>query len=53
MLVGSELPDLDFCALAAGHGVAARQVADADTLHAALREALAASVPMLLEIEID
>lgn len=51
-LQGSELPDLDFVALAAGHGVAARRVEDAATLHEALVEALHSSVPLLLEVEV-
>jgi benzoylformate decarboxylase len=49
---GSELPDLDFCALAAGHGVAAERIADAAALHDALPRALRSDAPLLLEIEI-
>ena len=51
-LEGSELPGLDFVALAAGHGVAGRRVEDAPTLHEALAQALRAEAPMLLEIEV-
>ena len=49
---GSELPDLDFVALAAGQGVAGRRVEDASTLHEALAQALRAEAPMLLEVEV-
>jgi benzoylformate decarboxylase len=49
---GSELPDLDFCALAAGHGVAAERIVDAAALHEALPRALRSDTPLLLEIEI-
>jgi benzoylformate decarboxylase len=49
---GSELPDLDFVALAAGQGVAGRRIEDPSQLHGALRQALQATAPMLLEIEI-
>ena len=50
---GSELPDLDFVALAAGQGVAGRRVETAAQLHEALPLALNATAPMLLEIEIS
>jgi benzoylformate decarboxylase len=50
---GSELPDLDFVALAAGQGVAGRRVETAAQLHEALPLALSATEPMLLEIEIS
>jgi benzoylformate decarboxylase len=50
---GSELPDLDFCALAKGHGVAARRICDAGALSEALARALADNAPMLLEIEVE
>ena len=49
---GSELPGLDFVALAAGHGVPGRRISDAEHLRAALQEVLSAARPMLLEIEI-
>ena len=49
---GSDLPDLDFVALAAGQGVAGRRVADASLLHEELRRALSSTGPVLLEIEI-
>lgn len=50
---GSELPDLDFVALAAGQGVAGRRIETAAQLHQALPLALSATEPMLLEIEIS
>ncbi|WP_298286948.1 thiamine pyrophosphate-dependent enzyme [Novosphingobium sp.] len=40
-LVGTQFPELDFCKLAEGHGVAARRVSDAAGLDAALRWSLA------------
>ncbi len=51
-LPGSALPGLDFVALARGHGVAATRVCDAASLRDALAQALAAPVPMLIDIEI-
>ena len=51
-LPGSELPDIDFVALARGHGVEAARVTDAASLRDALAQALAAPVPMLIDIEI-
>jgi benzoylformate decarboxylase len=51
-VAGTELPDIDFVALAQGLGCSAAQVADADQLHASLQRALASPVPMLLEVEI-
>ena len=50
---GSDLPDLDFCALAAGHGLAAHRIADAASLHDALPRALQGDAPVLLEIEVE
>jgi benzoylformate decarboxylase len=49
---GSELPGLDFVALAAGQGVAGRRVDDPAQLHEALRRALRSDGPALLEVEI-
>ncbi|MBX3642799.1 MAG: benzoylformate decarboxylase [Rubrivivax sp.] len=49
---GSDLPGLDFVALAAGQGVAGQRVATAAQLQEWLPRALNASAPMLLEIEI-
>ena len=51
-VAGTELPGLDFVALAAGHGVKGLHVADSETLRAALTQALQAPVPMLLEVEV-
>lgn len=51
-LVGTELPALDFVALAAGHGLPASRVSDGAALAGALRQALAADGPVLLEVEI-
>ncbi len=49
---GSDLPDLDFVALAAGQGVPGRRVADAAALREELQRALDSVGPVLLEIEI-
>ena len=49
---GTELPDLDFVALAAGHGVEALRVSTPDELAAALVQALRSTGPMLLEVEV-
>lgn len=49
---GSDLPALDFVALAAGHGVPGRRVADAALLREELERALHSAGPLLLEIEI-
>jgi len=51
-LPGTELPGLDFCALAAGHGLQARRVAEGAELAEALRGALATAGPVLLEVAI-
>ena len=51
-VAGTELPGLDFVALAAGHGVKGVHVADSETLRAALTQALQGPVPMLLEVEV-
>jgi benzoylformate decarboxylase len=48
--VGTDLPGLDFVALAAGHGLPAGRVEDAGALHQALREAIQADGPVLLEV---
>ena len=50
-LVGTDLPGLDFLALAAGHGVPARRVGEGAQLAVALHEAITAPGPVLLEIE--
>ena len=51
-LEGSDLPGLDFVALAAGHGLSAQRIADAPALRLALQQALGSSGPMLLEVEV-
>ena len=49
---GSELPDLDFVALAAGHGVRGQRIETAAQLQEWLPRALDSREPLLLEIEI-
>ena len=49
---GSDLPGLDFVALAAGHGVPAQRVHSAAQLHDALPAALRSDGPVLLDIEV-
>jgi len=49
---GSDLPGLDFVALAAGHGVPAQRIGSAVELQHALPAALRAEGTMLLDIEI-
>lgn len=51
-VAGTELPDLDFCALAAGQGVQGVRVERAEALRDALAEALTADGPRLVEIEV-
>ncbi|MEO6408136.1 MAG: benzoylformate decarboxylase [Burkholderiaceae bacterium] len=51
-LPGSELPGIDFVALARGHGIEATRVADTASLRDALDAALQATLPVLIEIEI-
>lgn len=51
-LQGTDLPNLDFVSLARGHGCEAERVSDAAELPEALRRALAATGPVLLEIEV-
>jgi benzoylformate decarboxylase len=51
-LPGVELPHLDFCALAAGHGVRGIRVERCEDLDAALGEVFAATAPMLLEVRV-
>jgi benzoylformate decarboxylase len=52
-LPGVKLPHLDFCALAAGHGVKSMRVQRGEDLDAALREIFSAAVPMLLQVDIQ
>jgi len=47
---GTELPGLDFVALARGMGCEAVRVTEADKLHGALTQALAARAPRLVEV---
>jgi benzoylformate decarboxylase len=49
---GSDLPGLDFLALAAGHGVPARRVCSAAELNDALPAALCSAGPILLDVEV-
>jgi benzoylformate decarboxylase len=49
---GTELPDIDFVALAKGQGCAGMRVEHASDLRAALGEALRSPVPILIEVEV-
>jgi benzoylformate decarboxylase len=49
-LPGTQLPHLDFCALARGHGIRAQRVERCEDLDAALTSAFAATQPVLLEV---
>jgi benzoylformate decarboxylase len=48
--VGTKLPALDFVALAAGHGIEGCRIERPEALAAALRQALAADRPTLVEV---
>lgn len=50
---GTDLTGLDFCALAAGHGMAARRAETPEALDAALAWSFAANEPTLVEIVVD
>jgi benzoylformate decarboxylase len=52
-LPGTQLPDLDFCALAQAQGVAARRAETAAELDEALAWSFAADVPSLVEAVVD
>jgi benzoylformate decarboxylase len=52
-VAGTDLPDLDFVALAQGQGCAAERVEDALVLEAVLARALSAPGPVLVEVEVD
>lgn len=52
-LPGTELPDLDFVALAAGHGVRGVRVSEAAHLAGVLEQALAAPEPVLVDVLVD
>lgn len=51
-LEGTDLPDLDFLALARGQGCDAVQVSDAAQLHQVLRDALEHPRPILVEVDV-
>lgn len=51
-VAGTDLPDLNLVALAAGHGVPGVRVEDSPGLRAALQQALASRLPVLLEVEV-
>jgi benzoylformate decarboxylase len=51
-LAGTDLPDIDFVALAKGLGCDALRVESAASLRAALSQALRSSVPILVEVEV-
>jgi benzoylformate decarboxylase len=50
---GTDLPDLDFVALAKGQGVDGVRVQDGRMLHDTIAEALQLNVPYLIEVEVD
>ena len=50
---GTELPNIDFVALAKGMGCAAARVAEPGGLRESLSRALRAEVPMLLEVQVE
>jgi benzoylformate decarboxylase len=52
ILPGTELPDIDFVALARGQGCRGSSVSRAEHLRDALASALQASVPTLVEVEV-
>ncbi len=52
-LPGLHLPGLDFCRLAAGHGLPAIRVERHEDLDAALDELFSATAPMLLEVRVE
>jgi benzoylformate decarboxylase len=47
---GTDLPDIDFVALAAGHGCAGMRVSEAATLRATLEQALRSPVPVVVDV---
>ncbi len=49
---GTDLPDIDFVALARGMGCNGLRIADAASLHDGLRQALRADVPTLVDIAV-
>jgi benzoylformate decarboxylase len=51
--VGTALPDLDFTAMAQGHGMRAIRVAGTAELDAALKTAFQSQSPVLVEVEVE
>jgi benzoylformate decarboxylase len=51
-VAGTELSALDFVVLAAGHGMNAVRVAQAQALRAVLADALCSSGPVLVEVDV-
>jgi len=52
-LPGTDLPGIDFAALASGQGVRAERVTTADSLNRALSHAFSVPQPTLLEVVVD
>ncbi len=52
-LIGTELKNPDFVKLAEAHGVYGVRVEDAEALEAAIKEALQADVPALIEVPVE
>ncbi|MFC7048737.1 benzoylformate decarboxylase [Emcibacter nanhaiensis] len=52
-LVGTQLPGLDFCALAEGQGVPATRVSDPADLKEALLNSFGASGPTLIDVQVE
>jgi acetolactate synthase-1/2/3 large subunit len=52
-VIGAELRNPDFCALAASYGVAARRATTSDELATAVADALAGGAPSLIEVPIE
>ena len=52
-LPGTDLPGIDFAALASGQGVGAERVTTAESLNRALSHAFSVSQPTLLEVMVD
>jgi benzoylformate decarboxylase len=50
---GTDLPDLDFVAIAKGMGCSAVCVDNAEALHDALDNAFASDGPMLIDVKVD
>jgi benzoylformate decarboxylase len=51
--LGTDLPNIDFCALASGLGMKAYSVNGASALDAALREGIHATDPVLIEVSVE